>query len=91
MTDAPALPDSVEESRVHELLDRAKRRGNVTPNGVAFDWWLVNADGAGYELLREPHHSDEDIEAAKRYLRGNHDVVTLRVVAVPPADRGDRA
>jgi hypothetical protein len=48
---------------------------DVTPNGVAFDWWLVSADGAGFCLIREPQHTDADIEEAQAYLHRQRDVV----------------
>lgn len=60
-------------------LMRAKRYGLDTPSGVCYDWWLCNADGAGFALFREPHHTDEDIAKAKAYLRAERDVVTLEV------------
>lgn len=60
-------------------LAQARRYGDVTANGIAFDWWLASIDGAGFALLREPHHSDADIERAKRLLRDDRDVVTLCV------------
>lgn len=56
--------------------------GDVTPNGIVFDWSLVNCDGAAFYLIRESHHSDEDIEIAKRYLRSDHDVVGLFVATL---------
>lgn len=57
-----------------EDLACAKRHGDVV-KGVAFDWWLVNANGAGFALLREPHHTAADIAAAKAELQRNRDVV----------------
>lgn len=60
-------------------LEACRRHGDVTPNGVAFDWWLVSSDGAGFALLQEPRHTPEDIGLAKRQLRDDRDVVTLQV------------
>lgn len=60
-------------------LEREKRDGNVTANGVVFEWWLISADGAGFALYREPHHTDEDIALAKNLLRNDRDVVKLEV------------
>lgn len=62
-----------------EELERFRKYGDVTPNGVVFDWWLVSSAGAGFALIREPHHTDGDIESAKSYLRRERDVVQLRV------------
>lgn len=53
-----------------------------TPGKVAFQWWLANEDGAGYLLMRESHHTDEDIKQAKRFLYRTQDVVQIRVASV---------
>lgn len=66
-----------------ETLAAAKKIHDVTPSGVAFDWWLASAAGAGFLLLREPHHTDEQIEAAKSYLKRERDVVGAIKVAQP--------
>jgi hypothetical protein len=58
-----------------EQMASAKRHGDVTKNGVAFDWWLVNVNGACFMLMREDHHSDEDIALAKEHIRRDRDVV----------------
>jgi hypothetical protein len=44
---------------------------------------LASSEGAYFILLREPHHSDEDIAKAKALIRGDRDVVWMRVVQVP--------
>lgn len=74
-----------------EDVARARRRGDVSPQGVAFDWWLVNSDGAGFCLLREPHHTDEQIKQASAWLRRERDVVKLRVERIEqPPDLGGK-
>lgn len=50
-----------------------------TSNGVRYDWWIDGPQGAKFELYREPHHSDADIESAKKELRRDHDVVSIRI------------
>lgn len=35
--------------------------------------------GGHFELLREPQHTDEDVENAKKWLRKNQDVVSIKV------------
>lgn len=67
-------------------VDRLRKFGDVTPNGVVFDWELVSAEGASFVLVREPHHGDVDIDEAKRYLRGDRDVVRLSVENFNPAE-----
>lgn len=42
--------------------------------------YSLNVNGADYTLFREPEHTAEDIAAAKRDLRSNFDVTSIRVV-----------
>jgi len=56
-------------------VDRMRKFGDETKNGVVFDWWLRSAAGAGFCLIREPHHNDQDIEAARQQIRRDRDVV----------------
>ena len=36
--------------------------------------------GGRFELFQEPHHTKEDVDKAKKWLRHNHDVVSIKVV-----------
>lgn len=63
------------EQEMRERVQRCAKIGDVTRNGVVFDWWLASSAGAGFELFREPRHSDADIEEAKRHLHADRDVV----------------
>lgn len=66
-----------------EQVEKFRRQHDVTPNGVVFDWWLASCEGAGFCLIRESHHTDQDIETAKKYLRADRDVVgAIRVAMV---------
>jgi hypothetical protein len=58
-----------------EELAAARKYHDVTPNGVAFAWWLAGPAGAGFALMREPHQTDADIDEAGAYLRRERDVV----------------
>lgn len=49
------------------------------PDGVAFKWWLEGPDGAGFAIFREPHHTDSNIQQARRWLVNTRDVVSMRV------------
>lgn len=60
-------------------IERLRNFGDVTKNGVVFDWELVSCEGAGFTLLREAHHTDADIEEAKRQIRRDRDVVRMSV------------
>ena len=46
---------------------------------VCFEWGLVGAGGAWFTLLREPHHTDEEVRNARRELRRNRDVLSTTV------------
>lgn len=58
-----------------EDLIKCKSHHDITPNGIAFEWWLASSEGAGFCLLRESHHTREDIAIAKHYLKNDRDVV----------------
>lgn len=61
---------------------RFRKHGDVTRNGVVFDWCLVSINGAGFTVIREPHHTDEDIEIAKQQIRSDRDVVWMRTATL---------
>lgn len=68
------------------VVDRLRKFGDVTPNGVVFDWELAGPGGASFILVREPHHTDADIDEAKRYLKSERDVVRLSVENLNPGE-----
>lgn len=47
---------------------------------VWFRRTVTGPQGARYELFRETHQTDNDIKAAKEYLRKNFDVVSIRII-----------
>ena len=57
--------------------DRFAKFGDVTKNGVVFDWELASIAGAAFTLIREPHRTDADMQLAEHHLRSNRDVVSL--------------
>jgi hypothetical protein len=67
---------------LRKRIERCRRFGNITRNGIVFDWELAGPNGASYELFRQPNHSDEDIACAISQLRADHDVVSLSVTKV---------
>lgn len=62
-----------------EDLAAAKKWTEVTRNGVYYSWELAGPGGASFILLRESHHTDEDMQLAERQLRNDRDVVRLSV------------
>lgn len=56
----------------------------VTGTGEIEDMFYKNEfsgpDGAHYYLLREEHHTDEDVKIAKAYLRNNFDVLSIQII-----------
>lgn len=47
-----------------DRLAKCRAWGRVTRAGVAFDYSWATEDTASFLLIREPHHSDEDIDNA---------------------------
>lgn len=45
-----------------------------------FRFYLTSADGMRYELFSEKHHTANDIDRAKKYLRANFDVVSIEII-----------
>lgn len=66
--------------------DRCAAAGYVTKNGVIFDYELVSINGAHFILIREPHHTDDDIRIAEEHVRSEHDVVQLSVARLESAN-----
>jgi hypothetical protein len=69
-------------SELRKRFERCRKLGEVTENGVVYDWELAGPSGAAYELFREPRHTDQDIAEADKHLRAHHDVVTMRVTRI---------
>lgn len=47
-----------------DRLAKCRSWGRVTKAGVAFDYSWATQDTASFLLIREPHHSDQDIDRA---------------------------
>src|SRR5438132_12538006 len=47
-----------------DRLARCRAWGRVTAGGVAFDYSWATQETASFLLIREPHHSDADIDRA---------------------------
>ena len=45
-----------------------------------YSYDLTGPDGAHYNLLREEHHTTDDIKRAKEYLRKSFDVLSIHVI-----------
>jgi hypothetical protein len=68
------MPRGVIPSALLIPLDRlAKCRawGRVTKAGVAFDYSWATQETASFLLIREPHHSDLDIDRAVAEIRAS--------------------
>jgi hypothetical protein len=61
-------------------VSRMKHAGNA--KGVSYHWELAGPNGADFFLLREPHHTDAQIDEAAAYLRREQDVCALYWVDV---------
>ena len=83
--DSIVIPEPTAEAVHAELLERISRcrnHGEITGNGVVFDYELAGPGGASFELFREEHHTDKDMSEAKDWLRGSRDVVTIHITTV---------
>ena len=89
-TTKPIPPDEFQlKLEIARKFHEVARPGQERPSAqdlktapVHFNWWLISSQGAGFELLREPHHTDADIAAAADYIRNDRDCLHLHV-AVP--------
>lgn len=50
-----------------------------TENGIEYDYYYTGPDGAHFILYPTADHTKEQVDAAKRELRNDRDVVSLRV------------
>jgi hypothetical protein len=79
------IPEETPEQKRQALqaqIARCRQLQDVTPSGVVFAWELAGSSGASFELFREAHHTDEDIQRAKDHLRASRDVVRIGVTSV---------
>lgn len=55
--------------------------GSTGPEETDFlyHFFLTGPDGAHFILYREDHHTDDDFKEAKRWLRRNHNVLSIKV------------
>jgi len=52
----------------------------VTDNGIKYDSYVTGPQGARFELFVHEGHSSEQIEAAKRQLKREQDVVKFYLI-----------
>jgi hypothetical protein len=73
-----------------EQLQKMLQMGQITEEGILYDFELAGPQGADYFLFPAKHHSEEDVQKSKDYLRTNQDVVSLLIGHVEgeyPIDR----
>ena len=82
----PQFPNNIISRETWEY--RLASSGLNVASGVKYHWELAGGRGGDYFLLREPHHTDEQIDDAAELLRRQHDVCALYFVdvanCVPP-------
>jgi hypothetical protein len=54
-----------------DRLAKCRAWGRVTKAGVAFDYSWATQDTASFLLIREPNHTDEDIDRAVAEIRSS--------------------
>lgn len=68
-----------------QLLD-AKKANRVTPSGVAFIASVAGKKTAGISLLKEAHHTSDDMRRAKKWLAMTSSVVAEIGTLKPEAE-----
>lgn len=51
-----------------EELEHAKQRGHVSPQGVAYSVDIAGKKTAAVRLLKEAHHSSDDISRSRKWV-----------------------
>lgn len=59
-------------SYTQETADTIRDRGNVTPNGIAYDYYLLSPRGSRYIIIDEGQPTKE-LKAAKDWIRYMYD------------------
>ena len=68
-----------------DRLAKCRASGRVTKIGVAFDYSWATEDTASFLLIREPHHSDNDIDTAVAEIRASGESAgPVRVARLDP-------
>ena len=65
------------------------RLSDFNPDGVTsegndsdmfYNYFISSKDGAEYQLFKEAHHTKEDVNKAKSYLKNNFDVLKITII-----------
>ena len=72
-----------------DRLAKCRASGRITRVGVAFDYSWATEDTASFLLIREPHHSDQDIDRAVAEIKASGE--SAGPVRVALLDVGARA
>ncbi len=70
------MPDGIAGSIISDDPVIATKEANK----ILFYRMGLSIRGGYFELLKESHHTDEDVKNAEKWLRKNHDVVSIKVV-----------
>ena len=90
-TTRQATKEAYETYKEHREIEYPHLKGcEYVDSVICYDqigdvWYaeeLANADGMYFTLVREPHHTDEDITKVKNYLYRERDVVKIRIASV---------
>ena len=66
---------------------REARCGHDIAGAIKYHWELAGPGGAAFFLLVEAHHTDDQVQYARAYLRAQHDVVRMYWVDMSLARR----
>ncbi len=71
------LTTEMKSQNFQKRIDKAKLIGDVTDNDVAYEYDIFGQDGAHFYLLKESHHTQEQLKIAKSQIRRDHDVMSI--------------
>lgn len=71
-------PSGVAATINHHETDLKKLEESYN-KALFFKEWTTGPQGCRYELFVETHHTEEDVENAKKWLKNNLDVVKIYV------------
>lgn len=71
---------STKDQFVPEGIAGNLKEGDDDARILFYRSYMTGAQGARYELLRERQHTDDDVRAAKNFLRANYDVVSIHIL-----------
>lgn len=68
------------KTEFQKRIDKAKSIGDVTENDVAYEYDIFGPDGAHFYLLKEKHHTEDQLNIAKSLIRRDRDALSVHII-----------